>query len=73
MTGREVFGYLRDLHRDEGTTVVVVTHDPEYLAAGDRRLRIRDGLVDGDEVVSEDEVASGHAASPTAAHIEGSR
>ena len=51
-TGREVFAYLRDVHRESAPTVVVVTHDPEHIVPGDRRLRIRDGLLDGDEVIA---------------------
>jgi len=47
-TGAEVFGYLRRLHSEHGTTVVVVTHDHRYLTAGDVIWRLRDGrLVEG--------------------------
>ncbi len=45
-TGAEVFGYLRDLHRDAGTTVIVVTHDQRYIENEDCLLRLRDGLLD---------------------------
>lgn len=44
-TGAEVFGYLRRMHREHGTTVVVVTHDQRYIAEGDRVLKMRDGLL----------------------------
>ncbi|MEX0704645.1 MAG: ABC transporter ATP-binding protein [Planctomycetales bacterium] len=42
-TGAEVFGYLRRLHEEHGTTVVVVTHDQRYLTDSDRILRLVDG------------------------------
>ncbi|MCA9116844.1 MAG: ABC transporter ATP-binding protein [Planctomycetaceae bacterium] len=44
-TGAEIFGWLRELHRDQGTTVVVVTHDLSYIEPGDNIIRLRDGLV----------------------------
>lgn len=50
-TSQEVFGYLRAVHRETAPTVVVVTHDPEHIEPGDRRLRIRDGQLEADEVV----------------------
>jgi putative ABC transport system ATP-binding protein len=53
-TGLEVFGYLRRLHAEQGATVVVVSHDRQYLAAGDRVLRLRDGQLAGEEIVGED-------------------
>jgi putative ABC transport system ATP-binding protein len=40
--GRDVLALLRDLHRD-GTTVVVITHDPQVAAETDRSVRMRDG------------------------------
>lgn len=47
-TGAEVFGYLRSLHDELGTTVLVVSHDERYIADGDRVLQLRDGeIVDG--------------------------
>lgn len=41
--GAEVFGYLRELSSDRGTTVVVVTHDQTHIRAGDNILHVRDG------------------------------
>ena len=43
-TGAEVFGYLRALHQEHATTVVVVTHDERYLTPADRVLKLSDGL-----------------------------
>jgi len=45
-TGAEVFGYLRELHAEQKTTVVVVTHDQSHLAEGDTILRMRDGRIE---------------------------
>jgi putative ABC transport system ATP-binding protein len=42
-TGRQVFQHLRDLQREQGTTVVTVTHDQRYIEPGDLVLEIRDG------------------------------
>ena len=43
---RQVTELLRQLNRDFGQTMVVVTHDPEVAGACDRTLRMRDGLFD---------------------------
>jgi putative ABC transport system ATP-binding protein len=43
-SGAEVLELLQDLNRD-GTTLVVITHDPEVAAALDRRIDVRDGVV----------------------------
>lgn len=45
-TGAEVFGHLRRVHREQKTTVVVVTHDPRYIEEGDNVLRLRDGKLE---------------------------
>ena len=42
----EVIGLLREINRDQGTTVVMVTHDEETAAKhADRVVRLRDGRV----------------------------
>ncbi|MEV0271192.1 ABC transporter ATP-binding protein [Hamadaea sp. NPDC050747] len=43
-SGAEVMALLRSLH-DDGTTVVVITHDREVAAATDRCIRVHDGRV----------------------------
>jgi putative ABC transport system ATP-binding protein len=45
-TGAEIFGFLRQLHAEMQTTVIVVTHDHRYMRDDDNRLRLRDGRVD---------------------------
>lgn len=45
----DVMDALTDAHRD-GTTLVVVTHDPAVAARGDRVVYLRDGLVVAERV-----------------------
>jgi putative ABC transport system ATP-binding protein len=47
VAGAAILELLRELH-DEGTTIVVITHDHEVAAAMDRRIEIRDGKVRSD-------------------------
>jgi putative ABC transport system ATP-binding protein len=46
-TGAAILELLGELH-DEGTTIVVITHDQEVAAAMQRRIEIRDGRIIGD-------------------------
>jgi putative ABC transport system ATP-binding protein len=41
----EILRLFRRLHREEGQTIVLVTHDAEVGGACDRVIRMRDGLV----------------------------
>jgi putative ABC transport system ATP-binding protein len=59
----EVLGVLRDFNRSRGQTVVLVTHDAEVGATCDRIIRMRDGLIVGDE-----RVASATAPAPAGLH-----
>jgi putative ABC transport system ATP-binding protein len=43
-TGAAILELLRELHRD-GTTIVVITHDPDVAAAMERCIEIRDGRI----------------------------
>jgi putative ABC transport system ATP-binding protein len=43
-TGASILALLRELHAD-GTTIVVITHDPAVATAMDRRIEIRDGRI----------------------------
>ena len=44
-TGEEVMEVLGSLVREQGITVVVVTHEPHVAAYADRTISMRDGLV----------------------------
>jgi putative ABC transport system ATP-binding protein len=48
----EVLGLLRKFNRERSQTVVLVTHDAEVGATCDRIIRMRDGLIVGDERVA---------------------
>jgi putative ABC transport system ATP-binding protein len=43
-TGASLLELLRELHR-EGTTILIITHDPDVAAATGRRIEIRDGRI----------------------------
>jgi len=47
----EVLALMRQFNREQGQTFVLVTHDAEVGAACDRIIRMRDGLIVGDERV----------------------
>jgi putative ABC transport system ATP-binding protein len=50
VTGRQVLETFRDLAREEGKGLLIVTHDPKVRAVADRVVGIRDGrLTDGAE------------------------
>jgi putative ABC transport system ATP-binding protein len=52
-TGREILTVFQELNRDRGITIVFVTHDPEVAACTQRIVRLRDGLIEGEEKVEE--------------------
>ncbi len=41
--GAKILALMRELNRDHGTTLVLVTHDTELAAAAGRTVRLRDG------------------------------
>ncbi|MGW0068623.1 ABC transporter ATP-binding protein, partial [Streptosporangium sandarakinum] len=45
LTGEKVMELLVGLARQEGTTVIVVTHDARVAACADREVMVRDGRV----------------------------
>jgi putative ABC transport system ATP-binding protein len=47
-TGRQIIDLLLDVNRSRGTTLVLVTHDPELAAVADLSIALRDGRVVGD-------------------------
>jgi putative ABC transport system ATP-binding protein len=44
--GDEIMSLLLTLNREKGTTLVIVTHDPEIAEQAQRIIHIRDGLID---------------------------
>jgi putative ABC transport system ATP-binding protein len=48
LTGEKVMDLLIDLARDQGSTVVLITHDSRIAAYADRVVTVRDGVVTAD-------------------------
>jgi len=55
--GAHVLELLLNLNRSEGTTLVLVTHDPTLAGYADRRIVLRDGLIVADETGSQEDAA----------------
>jgi putative ABC transport system ATP-binding protein len=51
-TGRQVIELLIQLNRDHGSTLVLVTHDPELAGQADRVVALQDGRVAADDLLS---------------------
>ena len=47
-TSAEIMGILQSLNRQQGLTVIVVTHEPDVAAYASRMITLRDGKVIGD-------------------------
>jgi putative ABC transport system ATP-binding protein len=50
-TGARIIDLILDLHRDYGTTLVLVTHDPSLAGRMERIITLRDGRVETDRMV----------------------
>jgi putative ABC transport system ATP-binding protein len=48
-TGEQILDLLRELWRETGMTVVLITHDPSIAADAPRVVRLADGRVSGDD------------------------
>jgi len=44
-TGTEIMRLLLELHRERGTSIILVTHDPSVADYADRQIFLRDGKV----------------------------
>jgi len=44
-SGDEIMTLLKNLNKDRGTTLIIVTHDPEIAELTDRVISIRDGRI----------------------------
>jgi putative ABC transport system ATP-binding protein len=49
-TGQHVIDLLIRLNRDQGSTLILVTHDPVLAACADRIIRLLDGRIASDEL-----------------------
>ena len=49
-TGADIMALLRHLNREQGVTLLLVTHDPEAASFADRVIQLRDGQIAGGEV-----------------------
>jgi len=47
-SGAQILGLLQRLSREDGKTVIIVTHDPDAAAIADRIIRLKDGAVIGE-------------------------
>jgi putative ABC transport system ATP-binding protein len=52
-TGEEIMSIFQQLNREQGITVILVTHDPEVARHARRIISVRDGAVASDELVPE--------------------
>jgi putative ABC transport system ATP-binding protein len=52
-TGAEIMGIFQSLNRQQGITVILVTHDPEVARHARRIISVRDGLIASDEMVTD--------------------
>lgn len=65
--GSHVLDLLLRLNREEGTTLVLVTHDPVLATYASRRITLRDGLV----IADEQQVPAPHAFTASIASVSG--
>lgn len=47
-SGKEILELLLNLNKQRGTTLIIVTHDPEIAKHSRRIIRLRDGLIEED-------------------------
>lgn len=45
VTSKEILAMFRQLNREEGITIIIVTHDPKISAFTDRAIQMQDGVI----------------------------
>jgi putative ABC transport system ATP-binding protein len=56
-TGEEIMGIFQKLNREQGITVILVTHEPDVAQHAQRIISVRDGVVASDEPVRDRTIA----------------
>jgi len=51
-TSIEILAIFQRLNRDEGITMIVVTHDPDVATYANRNIHFKDGKIQTDEVLA---------------------
>jgi len=51
-TGRLVMDLFHKLHKEQGKTIILITHNPELAAETDRILTMKDGLIVSEEIMT---------------------
>jgi len=58
-TGQQIMNLLLSLHRDYGTTLVLVTHDQAMVSSMERVIALRDGRIESDTLTDSDNRVAG--------------
>ena len=58
-TGEEIMGIFQKLNREQGITVILVTHEHDVAQHAQRIISVRDGVVASDEAVRDRIIAGG--------------
>jgi len=50
-SGEEIMKLLLSLNKSDGTTLIIVTHDPDVASTAKRVIHLRDGLIEKEELI----------------------
>ncbi|OJG71488.1 ABC transporter ATP-binding protein [Enterococcus quebecensis] len=50
-TSEDIMQLFQDLNRQEGVTIILVTHNPEMVSYCDRLIRVKDGVIVEEELI----------------------
>lgn len=51
-TGAEIVELMGRINKEQGTTFLIVTHDQSVGKKGNRLIRFRDGIIEGEEIIT---------------------